>query len=245
MWFYQCGKVFNDDENRKSAEYLYADRSFSIEAIYPVNIVGSPMRGRTPLRYEIVERWTSMEQPKLQERNYYIKRDKESRVLFFTEWNDAAVFLQLLAWVLNAPKKIPLDRIIAPELMTMIINGHSEELQKLLAKEAEDAEKHKEALIDYGTKVYCFTAADGRIKIGYTKNIKSRISKFQTAGTKIIKYCHTQGFTEKKARDIESECHDFFKKQGKHDELEWFYISYDEAKAKLQTYGDVYESPFN
>ncbi|MBO4779041.1 MAG: GIY-YIG nuclease family protein [Selenomonadaceae bacterium] len=230
---------------------VWLDRYFQVKEIRR-DCMGREKPWGKLLRYELVEHWSPLEL-RCQTPNarglYYPSRGKSEHIRAFNTEEEAYSFLNLLAQVLNTQSEAPPNRVIAPELTEIISYAKTEELQAIQMKEKTALNKLR-LIIDCGCfpRVYAFALKNycNYCKIGISGNLRQRITNINSKYP-VVKFCCTDEFEDSEARYIESECHRFFHAQKSllENENEYFYISYDEVKAKLQTYSDVYESPFN
>lgn len=191
-------------------------------------------------RYEIREQWTSREQPEIPGRNYYIRGDKSASVLSFPIQKEARVFLEALAWVLNAPPQIPINQILAPSLIETAINK-AEELITEREKEAEEKrEKEKfRATVHGGDHVYILKFEplnDNKdfIKIGHSVDVLQR-TKQVTGGLDVLTSCCTKALSYEEALKFETQCHRHFADRRKPKQKEYFFVPYEEACAYLRS----------
>lgn len=221
MWIFNYDSVWNDDDKYD----IFFDRCFRVDKIVKKHIYGG--NSREIGRYEIWELWTSLEQPKMWDRDYLIRNDKKQLVAWFTEKEAVNSFLRLLAYVLNAPPEIPMSRIISPELLDMISTMNIEEIYKVKEKERKNNIKY----FTKGTVVYVFEVENTTVKIGFTNDVVRRAAAVTGhSGLKITRICFTVPLAN--APDIEKRCHLHFAKQRRYN-TEFFDISFEEAQDYL------------
>lgn len=227
MWIFNGQEAWNEQENK------YYERQFEITKVPIRDNLGKATREIA--HYLISESWTSLEQPEFWGRGFCLRHDKRITALSFSTREQADSFLELLVWVLNAPVSVSLEEIISPSLVAISLNNNLEVIQNIVAKEQEASVNETKL---YGTKVYIFEFNNNTIKIGISNNVINRATHIKSnSGLNILKWCCTEGFDQRKARDIEFACHTFFnnsKTQG-----EFFATSYETAKEYLQTLAPI------
>lgn len=176
----------------------------------------------------------------------------------FMTYQDAAIFIAELCMKFNSPAQQRLMEA-AEQLVTDITKENKKAFKKMEAdqrqKQIEEQRKLKEQKkIEEQRKieeqkrieqahnkhVYAFDMNNGTVKIGVSNNVsKRRAAVSSSSGLEIPRWCYTETFRDYRAYGIESECHKFF--APRRTKGEFFKISYEEARDKLQTYGKIFE----
>jgi len=195
-------------------------------------------------RFELIENWIAIEdQPEMWGRGFYLNQYKREPILSFDNFEEPQKLLELPAWVLNAPKSIPIDKIISEELLSMVAKAAPEKIHDLRAREAEQVRIQKEAkdrerklnklAKKTASRVYVIEFENHTCKIGISRNLKQRIATLRGhSGLQIVRWCCSQPL--KTASEIENTCHRRFSRSRRYN-TEFFNISYEEARNYLES----------
>lgn len=113
-----------------------------------------------------------------------------------------------------------------------------EEKQTTLFDDTPDNEECELVYGDIDTVVYLLQMDNGTVKIGITDSIKKRIPAIEHAsGNFVLEGYHTKKFYNSVAREIESLMHERFEQYRKVGE--YFYITLDAAREKLQNHSQL------
>ena len=141
---------------------------------------------------------------------------------------------------MRAAERIATD--ITKENKKSVKRADAAQQQEIAEQKKAEAERKKAAELaaEMSTKkrVYINALDNGTVKIGVSNNVKSRQkSIIGNGGVFILRYCYTNMLPVAEAMLIEQKCHVHFKERCKVGEF--FYVTYDEAKAYLQTLAHV------
>lgn len=168
-------------------------------------------------------------------------------ILEFNNQVEATFFLTLFKWLLNydekpfanSPELLNCRREISKCITRMLANPQFDKIAKRHEQRAQIIKKIQEAEHPELTRVYAFHFDNNCTKIGISNNVYQRANQLEVAPLIIDKLAYTKtAFTKDKARQVEMQCHEFFRP--KHRCLEYFNIPFEEACRKLQEYSDLY-----